>query len=96
MAKQNKHVGSSLNELLREEDLLAETQAKAMARVVAWQLQQYKNEKELSNKALAEALDTSRSSLARLLDPANTSITLNSIAKVASLLGKRMELKFVS
>ena len=96
MAKKNKHVGSSLNDLLCEENLLAETQAEAMARVVAWQLQQYKNEKELSNKALAEALDTSRSSLARLLDPANTSITLNSIAKVASLLGKRMELKFVS
>ncbi len=40
---------------------------------------------------MAKRLKTSRTGVERLLDPANTSITLNTMAKVAHLLGKRTD-----
>ena len=45
----------------------------------------------VSKMEMARLLKTSRTGLDRLLDPANTSITLNTMAKVANLLGKRIE-----
>jgi acyl-CoA hydrolase len=36
----NKHIGSSFDEFLEEEGILAETNAVAIKRVVAWQIQQ--------------------------------------------------------
>jgi plasmid maintenance system antidote protein VapI len=40
---------------------------------------------------VARRLKTSRTGVDRLLDPDNTSITLNTMAKVAQLMGKRIE-----
>jgi hypothetical protein len=39
---------------------------------------------------MAKQLKTSRSQLDRLLDPQNVSVTLNTIARAASVLGKRL------
>ncbi|WP_249422046.1 hypothetical protein [Marinomonas lutimaris] len=36
----NKHIGSSFDDFLEEEGILAETNAVAIKRVVAWQIQQ--------------------------------------------------------
>lgn len=36
----NKHIGSSFDDFLEEEGMLAETNAVAIKRVVAWQIQQ--------------------------------------------------------
>ena len=49
------------------------------------------NDRNISKAEMAKRLKTSRTGVDRLLDPQNTSITLNTMAKVASLLGKRME-----
>jgi len=49
------------------------------------------SERNLSKAEIAKQLKTSRTGVDRLLDPDNTSITLNTMAKVAHLLGKRME-----
>ena len=48
------------------------------------------NENRLSKADVAKRLKTSRTGVDRLLDPQNTSITLNTMAKVANLLGKRI------
>jgi len=87
---ENKHIGSSLDSFLSEEGLLNEVTATAAKRVLAWQLQQAMEEKELSKSELARQLDTSRAAVNRLLDPENVSVNLQTMDKAARALGKRL------
>jgi len=45
---------------------------------------------------MAELLRTSKTAVRRILDPKNSSITLLTINKVAGVLGKNVELRFVT
>ncbi|MBN4075419.1 MAG: Fis family transcriptional regulator [SAR86 cluster bacterium] len=90
----NKHIGSKFDDFLNEENLLAEAQAEAIKRVVVWQLEQVMEEQKLSQTELAKRLHTSRSGLKRLLDEENTSITLNTLANVAQVTGKKLQISF--
>ena len=90
----NSHIGSNFDDFLDEEGLLAEAQAEAIKRVVVWQLENLMSEKKLSQTELAKQLHTSRSSLKRLLDEENTSITLNTLANVAQVTGKKLQISF--
>ena len=87
---ENKYIGSSLDSFLSEEGLLNEVTATAAKRVLAWQLQQAMEEKELSKSELARQLDTSRAAVNRLLDPENVSVNLQTMDKAARALGKRL------
>ena len=40
MKKRNKHIGSSLEDFLKEEGVLEETRAVALKETLAWQVQQ--------------------------------------------------------
>jgi hypothetical protein len=40
---------------------------------------------------MAERMKTSRAALNRLLDPANSSVTLQTLERAASVLGKRLQ-----
>ena len=90
----NSHIGSNFDDFLDEEGLLAAAQAEAIKRVVVWQLENLMSEKKLSQTELAKQLHTSRSSLKRLLDEENTSITLNTLANVAQVTGKKLQISF--
>lgn len=90
----NQHIGSKFDDFLSEENLLAEVQAEAIKRVVVWQLEQVMEDKKLSQTELAKLLHTSRSGLKRLLDEENTSITLNTLANVAQVTGKKLQISF--
>ncbi len=59
-------------------------------RVLAWQLEQAMRKQQKTKKAMAAQLRTSRSQLDRLLDPSNVSVTLETVARAASALGKRL------
>ena len=89
-----KYIGSNFDEFLEEENLLQESQAIAIKRVIAYALEQKIKEDKISLNRLAKELETSRTALSRILDPENTSITLNTIEKVAKYLGKRIVLSF--
>ncbi len=86
----NKHVGSDFDEFLEEEGILAETEATAVKRVIAYQIEQEMKERHISKSALARMMNTSRSSLDRLLDPENASVTLLTLESAAQALGKRL------
>lgn len=94
MAK-NRHIGSSLDDLLAETGDLAEANAVAIKRVVAWELSQKMNKEKITKTAMAEILETSRSSLNRLLDPENTSITLHTLENAAKAVGKKLRIELV-
>ncbi|HWB18937.1 MAG TPA: XRE family transcriptional regulator [Phycisphaerales bacterium] len=86
-----KHIGSKFEDLLAEEGILEECRASAIKFKIARELERAMLQRKLSKSEIAKRLNTSRSGVERLLDPANTSITLNTMAKVAHLLGKRIE-----
>jgi len=86
-----KHIGSTFEDFLDEQGILEECRATAIKFKIAQELKKAMSEKNISKAEIAKRLKTSRTGVDRLLDPENTSITLNTMAKVASLLGKRIE-----
>ncbi len=88
--KKNPHIGSNVDEFFAEEGLLEEIEAVAIKRVIAMELQQAMEQTPMTKTELARRLETSRSQVDRILDPANESITLATLMKAATLLGKRL------
>lgn len=86
----NKHKGTKFESFLEEEGLLDDTEAVAIKRVIAFELKKSMEKKHVSKTDMASKMHTSRSALDRLLDPSNTSITLNSLVKAAHFLGKKL------
>ena len=91
----NPHIGSSLDDLLEEDGILFEANAIALKRVLAWQILQEMGKRGLSKSQMAVSMSTSRSSLDRLLDPDNVSVTLRTMERAASVLGKRVRIELV-
>jgi antitoxin HicB len=86
-----KHLGSKFEDFLAEDGILEEYRASAIKFKIARELAKAMNERHMTKGEMAKRLKTSRTGIDRLLDPDNTSITLNTMAKVAHLLGKRIE-----
>lgn len=89
----DQNIGSSFDDFLEEEGILQEVEAVAIKRVLAFQLKQEMEEKALTKSAMAKQMHTSRGSLDRLLDPKNTSVTLHTMNRAATVLGKRIKLE---
>jgi antitoxin HicB len=84
------HSGSTFDSFLEAEGIREEVEAVAIKRVLAWQLEQAMREQQKTKRAMAKQLHTSRSQLDRLLDPRNVSVTLDTVARAAKALGKRL------
>ncbi len=91
----NPHLGSTLNDLLEAEGTLAQTNALALKRVIAWQVSQAMKKKELSITAMAKAMGTSRASVNRLLNPEYPSLTLDTLERAAKVVDKQIRLELV-
>ena len=91
----NPHIGSDFDDFLEKEGLLAEVEATAIKRVIAYRIQQLMEKQGLSKSAMAKQMQTSRAALDRLLDPSNSSVTLQTLERAALVLGKRLQIDFV-
>ena len=91
----NPHIGSTLDDLLAEDGILAEAHAVAIKRTLAWQVSQTRAEGNLSKSEMAKRMHTSRAALNRLLDPDNPSVTLLTMDRAAAVLGKRLKVELV-
>lgn len=89
----NKHIGSSFDDFLEEENLFAETSAEALKRVIVWQIQNYLEANQIKKTVFAKKMQTSRSQLDRLLDPENTNISLKALVSTANAMGKHVEIR---
>ena len=89
------HLGSSLDDFLEEEGWLAEAEAVAAKRVLAYQIAQLMQEQELSKSEMARRMKTSRAAVDRLLNPESESATLTTLEKAAYALGKRLHIALV-
>jgi len=91
----SKHKGSSFDSFLESENLLNDSEAVAIKRVIAYELDRAMKKKHISKSLMAEKMHTSRSALERLLDDKNTSVTLNTLVKAGSIIGKKLKITFV-
>lgn len=87
------HSGSTFDSFLEEEGIRGEVEAVAVKRVLAWQLEREMHKQHKTKLAMARELQTSRSQLDRLLDPANASVSLDTIARAARVLGKKVTIR---
>ena len=89
-----KNLGSSIDDFLKEESIFEEAEAQAIKEVVAWQLAKAMKNKKISKNKMATLLKTSRTQVDRLLD-GRDDITLSSLQRAASVLGRRVSIKLV-
>ena len=89
-----KHMGSSMDDFLKEEGIFEEAQTLAVKEVVACQLAEAMKRKKISKARMAKLLKTSRSQVDRLLDPQND-ITLSSLQWAAAMVGRRVTIELV-
>lgn len=89
----NRHLGSDFDKFLDEEGIRADTEATAIKRVIAYQIEREMKQAKLSKSAMAERMHTSRTALDRLLDPANVSVTLQTLERAALALGKSLKIE---
>ena len=89
-----KHLGSGIDDFLKDEGVFEEAQVQAVKEVVAWQLAQAMEKKKISKNKMATLLKTSRSQVDRLLD-AKDDITLSSLQRAAAIVGRRVSIELV-
>ena len=92
MSNDNPHIGSPFQDFLENEGLATEANAYAVKRVLAWQIAQAMQEKEISKAEMARRMGTSRAHLDRLLDPDNDKVQLDTVQRAAAAVGRRLHL----
>ncbi len=91
----NPHWGSTLNDFLKEEGIHEEATTVAIKSVIAWQLSEEMKKKKMTKKHLAELMHTSRAQVNRILDPEKGNVTIETLQRAASLVGRHLHLELV-
>jgi predicted XRE-type DNA-binding protein len=88
-------VGSTFDAFLKDEGTYEGTQAAAIKRVLAWQIEKTMKAQRLTKAEMARRMDTSRSQLDRLLDPERDAVTLETLTRAARAIGRQVKLELV-
>lgn len=91
-----KHIGGDFDDFLRDEGILDDAEAVATKRVIAFQIAQEMEREHISQSEMARRMKTSRSAVERLLDPANPSVTLATLERAVTAVGKRLKVQLTS
>jgi len=94
MAISKKNLGGRFDDFLKDEGMYEECNEAAIKRALAMQLKDLMQQKHFTKSDMATKMHTSRAALNRLLDPENESVTLFTLKKAASVLGKKLRLEF--
>jgi hypothetical protein len=90
--KLTENMPSDFDALIEEDGILAETEAAAVKRVIAYQIEEEMKAQKLTKTAMAKRMGTSRAVVDRLLNPHNTSLTLATLEAATHALGKRLNI----
>lgn len=91
-----RHIGSDFDNFLCNEGILEEAEAGAVKRVIAYQIAQEMERASMTQSELARRMRTSRSAVERLLDPSNPSVTLLTLERAASAVGRRLKVQLIN
>jgi antitoxin HicB len=83
----------TFDEFLEKDGLLAETEDAAVKEIIADQIKVAMHKQRLSKSAMAARMKTSRRQLDRLLDPNNPSVTLATLRRAASAVGRTLRVE---
>lgn len=95
LRKKKGKIGSSFDEFLAEECILEVREEQAIKQILADQIIAAMKKDSLTKSAMAARMHTSRRALDRLLDPANTSVTLHTLQRAALAVGRQLRLELV-
>jgi antitoxin HicB len=87
------HIGSDLDDFLKQDGSLAECEAGALKRVVAWQIEREMKRRRISRATLASRMKTSPAALDRLFAPDRSSVTIQLLEHVALALGRKLKVE---
>ena len=90
-----KNIGSNFDDFLAEQGILEVCEEQAIKEILADQIRAAMLEKQLSKTAMARRMKTSRQALDRLLDPSNVGVTLSTMQKAASAVGRTLRLELL-
>ena len=85
--------GTTLEDVLADDDHLEAATALAVKRVSAWQLQQEMERRKLTKAAQARKMETSRRQLDRVLNPEDGNVTLETLQRAATAVGRSLKLE---
>jgi len=91
----NPHIGSSLEDFLKEEGLYEDATNHAVKRMLAWQVEKAMHDQSITKTEMARRMGTSRAHLDKLLDPENDKVQLDTVQRAASVVGRRVRLVLV-
>jgi len=92
---ENPNRGSSFEDFLKEEGIFDASNAAAVKKVLAWQIEQAMRTQHITKSAMAARMHTSRSQLERLLDPEKTGVSLETIQRAAAVVGRELRVEMV-
>jgi antitoxin HicB len=85
--------GETFDQFLAKDGILAETEDAAIKEIIADQIKVVMDKQKLSKTAMAARMKTSRRQLDRLLDPDNPSVTLATLRRAASAVGRALKVE---
>ena len=95
MKPSKKHRGGKLRDFLNDEGILAEVETRALKQAMSLQLTRLLERQSVTKAEMAVRMKTSRAAVDRLLDAGNTSVTLTTLGKAASALGRKVKIELV-
>jgi len=87
--------GGNFRDFLKDEGILAEVETRALKQAMSLQLNRLLEKQSLTKAEMAARMKTSRAAVDRLLDAGNTSVTLTTLGKAASALGRKVKIELV-
>ncbi len=87
-----KNIDSGIDDFLAEDGLLETCEEQAIKEILADQIKDAMQSEGLNKAAMARRMKTSRQALDRLLDPANTGVTLHTMQRAAAAVGRKLTL----
>ena len=91
MQQPNPHIGSDFEDFLREEGRLEIATSLAIKREIAWEFGEAMQKANVTQTEMAKRMGTSRAVVRRLLDETDLAVTLSTLSKADSALGRDMQ-----
>ncbi|MFM9969293.1 MAG: helix-turn-helix domain-containing protein [Burkholderiales bacterium] len=89
------HRGPRVDDWLKEEGIFESVTQQAIKEVIAWQLSKAMRAQGITKVEMAKRMKTSRWQLDRVLDPSNDGVSLGTLNRAASALGRKVRLELV-